>query len=291
MASGFFALLDDIAVIMDDVAVTTKVATQKAGGILGDDLAVTAEKASGFKSSREIPVLWAICKGSFINKLIILPLAFLLSAFLPWSIVPILVLGGIYLAFEGAEKVYHYFFDSGHAKAAEAKMNRSEEEQAAHEKQKIKSAIIVDFILSVEIVIVALSAVIDEDISVQIASVSLAAVIATLGVYGLVAIIVRMDDFGIKLIESAKGKDNLVSKFGLLLVNALPWVIKSLSVIGTLAMLLVAGGIFVHNIHQIHDALHAVPSIIAEFLVGSVVGAVALIIVKVVESTVKRKAV
>ncbi|OHX64296.1 DUF808 domain-containing protein [Flammeovirga pacifica] len=291
MASGFFALLDDIAVIMDDVAVTTKIATQKAGGILGDDLAVTAEKASGFQASREIPVLWAICKGSFINKLIILPLAFLLSAFVPWSIIPILVIGGIYLAYEGAEKVYHYFFDKGHAKAAQAKENRSEEEQLAHEKQKVKSAIIVDFILSVEIVIVALSAVIDQELSIQIASVSLAAIIATLGVYGLVALIVRMDDFGIKLIQSANGKNNFVAKVGLLLVNALPWVIKSLSVIGTLAMLLVAGGIFVHNIHQIHDALHAIPSILAEFLVGSIVGSLALIIVKVVGSTMKRNAV
>ncbi|NLR93490.1 DUF808 domain-containing protein [Flammeovirga agarivorans] len=282
MASGFFALLDDIAVIMDDVAVTTKVATQKAGGILGDDLAVTAEKASGFRASREIPVLWAICKGSFINKLIILPLAFLLSAFVPWSIVPILVIGGIYLAFEGAEKVYHYLFDGGHTKTATAKAEMSEEELKIEEKKKVKSAIVVDFILSVEIVIVALSSVVEEEMTVQILSVSLAALIATIGVYGLVALIVRMDDLGLKLVEASNGK-GILKSIGMLLVNALPWVIKSLAFIGTVAMLLVAGGIFVHNIHQVHDLVHSFPSVLGELAVGIVVGAIALLVVKVIE--------
>ncbi|MBB6463947.1 DUF808 domain-containing protein [Flammeovirga kamogawensis] len=289
MASGFFALLDDIAVIMDDVAVTAKVATQKASGILGDDLAVTAEKASGFKSSREIPVLWEICKGSFINKLIILPMAFLLSAFLPWSITPILLFGGVYLAFEGVEKVYHYAFAGGHAKAAEAKTTMTDEEAKANEKKKIKSAIVVDFILSIEIVIVALSSVMEEDLTVQILSVSLAAIIATIGVYGLVALIVRMDDFGLKLIKSTNGKKGIVQKIGLLLVNALPWVIKSLTVIGTVAMLLVAGGIFVHNVPQIHEFLHAVPTILSELLTGTVVGIIALLIVTLFSSLFKKK--
>lgn len=281
MASGFFALLDDIAAIMDDVAVTTKVATQKAGGLLSDDLAVTAEKASGFKASREIPVLWAICKGSFINKLIVLPLAFLLSAFLPSAIIPILVLGGIFLAWEGAEKVYHYVIDQGHKKVAENKKRMTEEEALVEEKKKIKSAIIVDFILSIEIVIVSLSTVMEETVLVQILSVSLAAILATIGVYGLVALIVRMDDFGLKLIEVADGKDNLLNKIGMLLVKALPIVIKLLTVIGTVAMFLVAGGIFVHNIHQVHDLVHAFPSVLGELLVGLIVGAISLIIYKI----------
>ncbi|WP_196890297.1 DUF808 domain-containing protein [Aureivirga sp. CE67] len=278
MASGFFALLDDIAATLDDVAVMSKVATEKAGGILGDDLAVTAEKASGFQSSREIPVLWKICKGSFINKIIILPIAFLLSAYLPWLIVPILLIGGVYLAYEGAEKVYHYFLSKNHVKAKEEKKAMSPEEWQQYEKKKIKSAILVDFILSIEIVIIALSAVIKEPLLIQILSVSLAAIIATIGVYGVVALIVRMDDFGLKLMKITRDAKTLSYRFGRGLIIALPMVIRSLSVIGTIAMLLVAGGIFTHNVHEIHDFLHSIPSILADLLVGAVVGAIALIV-------------
>lgn len=206
MASGFFALLDDIAVLMDDVAAMSKIATKKTAGILGDDLAVNAEKASGFVSSREIPVLWAITKGSFINKLIILPLAFLLSAFLPIAVTIILILGAIYLAYEGAEKIYEYAFPHEHPKAHLESKEYTEEEILTFEKEKIKSAIFTDFILSVEIVIIALGTVLGEDITTQILVVSFVAIVATIGVYGIVALIVRMDDLGYRLIKASKSE-------------------------------------------------------------------------------------
>ena len=278
MASGFFALLDDIASMMDDVALMTKVASKKTAGILGDDLAVNAEKASGFMAAREIPVLWAITKGSFLNKLIILPIAFLLSAFLPPAITVILVLGGLYLAYEGAEKIYEFFVPHEHAAKAIA-VDMTEAEILALEENKIKSAILTDFILSVEIVIIALGTVVEEDIWVQVMVVSIIAIIATVGVYGIVALIVRMDDFGAKLINLNEKDDSFSDKMGRFLVNALPKVVKSLSVIGTLALLSVAGGIFVHNMHFIHEWLHALPDIVAEFLTGLVVGFICLAVV------------
>lgn len=280
MASGIFALLDDIATLMDDVAVMGKVAGKKTAGILGDDLAVNAEKASGFMSSRELPVLWAITKGSFLNKLIILPLAFLLSAFIPSAITVTLIIGGLYLAYEGAEKVYEFFFP--HPKEAEApKLEKlSEEEVLQREKEKIKSAILTDFILSVEIVIIALGSVGSEALLTQIIVVSLIALAATVGVYGIVALIVRMDDFGARLIDLNEKENSVSDKVGLFLVNALPKVIKSLSVIGTIALLLVSGGIFTHNIHYLHDLFENLPGILVEFLTGLVVGFIVLLIIK-----------
>ncbi|GHA28530.1 membrane protein [Salinimicrobium marinum] len=280
MASGFFALLDDIATLMDDVAVMGKIAGKKTAGILGDDLAVNAEKASGFMSSREIPVLWAITKGSALNKLIILPLAFLLSAFIPSAITIILIIGGLYLAYEGAEKIFEYFFP--HADKSEApKLEKlSEEEVLAIEKDKIKSAVVTDFILSVEIVIIALGSVANEALLNQILVVSLIAMVATVGVYGLVALIVRMDEFGAKLISLNERENSISDAIGRFLVSALPKVIKSLSVIGTLALLLVSGGIFVHNIHFVHDLLVGLPGIIGEFLTGLVVGFLVLLLIK-----------
>src|SRR3970040_2569530 len=182
MASGVFALLDDISAIMDDVAVMSKFAAKKTAGILGDDLAVNAEKASGFISSRELPVLWAITKGSFLNKVIILPIAFLLSAFLPVAVIIILILGGLYLAYEGAAKIYEYFFPHEHAKHEISLEPMTEEQILAFEKEKIKSAIVTDFILSVEIVIIALGTVIGKPIVSQILVVSIIALIATVGV-------------------------------------------------------------------------------------------------------------
>lgn len=279
MASGFFALLDDIAAIMDDVAVMSKIAAKKTAGILGDDLAVNAEKASGFISSRELPVLWAIAKGSFINKVIILPIAFLLSAFSPLAIIVILVLGGLYLAYEGAEKIYEYFFPHGHSKPEISIQPLTEEEILTFEKEKIKSAIVTDFILSVEIVIIALGTVIEKPLSSQIAVVSLIAILATVGVYGIVALIVRMDEVGLKLM-GLSNKERSASKFiGNILVQALPKVIKSLSVIGTIALILVAGGIFVHNIDFLHHLAPRFPSIVKEFVIGLSFGLVALGIV------------
>lgn len=276
MASGFFVLLDDIAAIMDDVAVMSKVAAKKTAGILGDDLAVNAEKASGFISSRELPVLWAIAKGSLLNKIIILPIAFLLSHYLPIAVIVILVLGGIYLAYEGAEKIYEYFFPHEHKHEDITAQPMTEEEILSLEKEKIKSAIVTDFILSVEIVIIALGTVIEKPISSQIVVVSIIALVATIGVYGIVGLIVRMDEAGLKLISMSKNENSMGTKIGTVLVKALPIVIKSLSVIGTIALLLVAGGIFMHQIPFLHGILPQIPSIITEFVVALIIGLITL---------------
>lgn len=291
MASGFFAILDDIAVLMDDVALMTKVSTKKTAGILGDDLAVNAEKASGFVSSREIPVLWAITKGSFLNKLIILPLAFLLSAFLPWAVIVVLVLGGLYLAYEGAEKIYEFFVPHPKAVTEDVKADLTEEEHLDYEKTKIKAAIVTDFILSVEIVIIALGTVVGKPLTTQIIVVSIVALIATVGVYGIVALIVRMDDLGLKLISKSNGKSGFLFTIGTFLVNALPVIIKSLSVIGTIALLLVAGGIFAHNIDFLHHFLEQIPSIFRDFILGLLVGVVCLLFVKLFKLVVYGKSI
>jgi predicted DNA repair protein MutK len=268
MASGFFALLDDIAVLMDDVASMSKIAAKKTAAILGDDLAVNAEKASGFVSSRELPVLWAITKGSALNKVIILPIAFLLSYFVPWLITVILILGGLYLAYEGAEKIYEYFFPNAPTKKVEAFKELPEAEILALEKGKIKSAIVTDFILSVEIIIIAMGTVVDEDFWMQVTVVSVVAFIATVGVYGIVALIVRMDEAGYKLIQGSDGRNKILHQLGTLLVKALPRVIQSLAVVGTLALLLVSGGIFSHQFPALRHAVDFIPSFIVEFLLG-----------------------
>lgn len=280
MASGFFALLDDVAALMDDVAVMGKLAGKKTAGILGDDLAVNAEKASGFMSSREIPVLWAITKGSFLNKIIILPLAFLLSWLIPPAVTVILIIGGIYLAYEGAEKIYEYIFPHAHKTPTPVLREISKEEALSLEKEKIKSAVVTDFILSVEIVIIALGTVAEESLLIQIIVVSLIALVATVGVYGIVALIIRMDEFGAGLIGLNEKENSISDMIGGFLVNALPMVIKSLSVIGTIALLLVSGGIFVHNLHYLHDITKNIPGIIAEFLAGLIVGIIAVFFVK-----------
>lgn len=274
MASGFFAILDDIASLMDDVAATSKVATSKTAGILGDDLAVNAEKATGFLSSRELPVLWSITKGSLLNKVIIIPIILALNVFFPIAIKIVLIVGGFYLAYEGVEKVIEYLFHHGDAHATEEKTDNAADE----EKSKIKSAITTDFILSLEIVIIALSTVLDKSLTLQIVTVCITALIATIGVYGIVALIVRMDDAGYKLIKRSHDKGFLL-QLGNLLVKALPVVIKSLGVIGTIALLLVSGGIFVHNIEQLHHLLPQIPDILKEFMFGIVGGLIALVII------------
>ncbi|HMI02989.1 MAG TPA: DUF808 domain-containing protein [Pedobacter sp.] len=278
MASGFFAILDDITALMDDVAVTAKIATKKTAGILGDDLAVNAEKATGFLSSRELPVLWSITKGSLINKIIIVPIALLLNAFFPVAIKVALILGGLYLAYEGVEKIIEYFFHrpkTGHEVVAEIKQDGADAEKA-----KVKSAITTDFILSVEIVIIALGTVLEESLTLQILTVSVVAILATVGVYGIVAIIVRMDDTGYKLIKSS-GDKGVFAGIGHLLVKSLPVIIRILSVVGTIALILVSGGIFAHNIEFLHHLLPNIPSIIKEFAIGLVAGLVALGILKI----------
>ncbi len=280
MASGFFAILDDIAALMDDVAINAKLATKKTAGILGDDLAVNAEKSTGFVSSREIPVLWAITKGSFINKLIIVPVTLLLNIFLPAAIIVILILGGFYLAFEGVEKIAEYFFHKKQvAKQAAVGVIKQDAEL---EKVKIKSAVTTDFILSVEIVIIALSTVLDKNLIVQILTLSVVSIIATVGVYGIVALVVRMDDFGFNLIEKSN-KKGFLNALGLLLVKALPIVIKTFSVVGTIALLLVSGGIFSHNIEYLHHILSEWPTIIKEFIFGVLGGIFALVLTAIVK--------
>lgn len=280
MAMGFFAVFDDIASLLDDAAAMSKVAAKKTAGILGDDLAVNAQKASGFAASRELPVLWAITKGSFINKAIILPLAFLLSAFAPWAIVPILMFGGLYLAYEGAEKVYEYLFPEQHIEAREVQKALSEEEILKIEAQKVKAAIRTDFILSIEIIIMALGTVIGQALVTQIIAVSVVAVLATIGVYGIVALLVRMDDLGLKFISIAKDERTVLYALGDLLVISLPKVIRTLTFVGTLAMLLVAGGIYSHNIHQLHELLHVLPALIMDLLIGFILGSVAVLVHK-----------
>lgn len=276
MTGGLFAVLDDIAVLLDDAAVMSKVAAKKTAGILGDDLAVNAEKATGFRASRELPVLWKITKGSFINKLIILPLAFLLSAYLPWLVVPILLLGGTYLSFEGVEKIYHILIHRSHQDKPAAERVEDKAELLKIEKVKIKSAIHTDFILSIEIVILALSTVMGQSLVLQVMVVSMIAVLATIGVYGFVALIVRMDDVGFFLIDKAEQMtgwmSSLVSGTGAFLVALLPKVIRALTIIGTIAMLLVGGGMFTHNIHALHNVLEPFHSDIVSQLAGLVVG-------------------
>jgi uncharacterized protein len=275
MASGIFALLDDIAALMDDVVVMSKIATKKTAGILGDDLAVNAEKASGFVSSREIPVLWAITKGSFLNKLIILPFAFLLSYFVPWLITVVLILGAVYLAYEAAEKIYEYMVPHPQVVTTTDAIILSPEEVLVQEKNKIKAAIVTDFILSVEIVIIALGTVLEKPILTQIIVVSIIAILATIGVYGIVAAIVRMDDVGFVL---TKRKSKTSQSIGKLLIQTLPLVIKGLAFVGTIALILVAGGIFVHNIEPVHHMLEGLPAIVGEFIAG-VVGAILIFLV------------
>lgn len=276
MASGFFSILDDIAALMDDVAVNAKLATKKTAGILGDDLAVNAEKSTGFVSSREIPVLWAITKGSFINKVIIVPIALLLNIFLPAVIKIALILGGFYLAYEGMEKIVEYFF---HKKEAVHHEKPSENtDDRLEEKAKIKSAITTDFILSVEIVIIALSTVLDESITKQIITVSIVSFLATVGVYGIVGLIVRMDDFGFLLIKKS-GEKGLLNSVGLLLVKTLPLVIQFLAIVGTIALILVSGGIFSHNIEYLHHILPTWPDMLKEAIFGVLGGLLTILIV------------
>lgn len=281
MASGIFAVLDDIAALMDDVAVASKLATKKTAGILGDDLAVNAEKATGFLSSRELPVLWAITKGSFLNKLIIIPIAILLNIFFPIAIKFILVMGGLYLAYEGAEKIIEFLFHRKKKEIQEepAKVNV---EDAAAEQKKIKSAITTDFILSIEIVIIALGTVLNQPLTIQIITVSVVAVLATVGVYGLVALIVRMDDAGFRLIKGFRNK-GVFAAIGRLLVISLPAIIKFFSVVGTIALLMVSGGIFVHNIDFFHHLLPSWNSTLKEMVIAFGIGLLVVAVLAVVK--------
>lgn len=282
MASGIFGVLDDVAALMDDIAV----ATRNTAGILGDDLAVNAEKATGFLAQRELPVLWAIAKGSFINKLIIVPVALLLTALSPIAVTVVLIIGATYLAYEAAEKIIEFLFRR--SKSGHKVIEETQESNHDVEKTKIKAAITTDFILSVEISIIALGTVAEKSFLVQVITISTVSIIATVGVYGLVAVIVRMDDAGFKLIKLAKDR-GLKSRLGQLLVKALPVIIKSLGVIGTIALLLVSGGIFEHNIPFLHNIFPGLPTILKEFVIGLVVGLIVLPLGKAVKKKFSKK--
>ena len=255
MATGsLLALLDDIATILDDVSVMTKVAAQKTAGVLGDDLALNAQQVSGVHAERELPVVWAVAKGSFINKLILVPSALAISYFSPWAITPLLMVGGAYLCFEGVEKLAHKFLHSAHEDQAhenELKQAVADEtvDLVALEKDKIKGAIRTDFILSAEIIVIALGTVATATFSKQAAVVTLIAAVMTVGVYGLVAGIVKLDDLGLHLMLK-KGTSfyrQLQRKIGERILAFAPYLMRTLSIVGTAAMFLVGGGILVHG--------------------------------------------
>lgn len=256
--ASLLTLLDDIATILDDVAVMSKVAAKKTAGVLGDDLALNAQQVSGVTAEREIPVVWAVAKGSFRNKLILVPAALIISAFAPWLIMPALLLGGLFLCFEGAEKVLEKLFHAQTKKEPEQVLEEISKLSAEeYERRKIKGAIRTDFILSAEIIVIALGTVQGQQTMTQIVVVSLIATVMTAGVYGLVAGIVKLDDLGFYLQRKSQGR-GLLSKFGDILVAFAPKLMKALTIVGTAAMFLVGGGIVVHNVPIIHHWIEPV---------------------------------
>ncbi|GMQ46130.1 DUF808 domain-containing protein [Vibrio sp. 10N] len=247
--ASLLTLIDDIAVLMDDVAVMSKVAVKKTAGVLGDDLAVNAEQVSGVSTERELPVVWAVAKGSLLNKVILVPAALLISLVAPWLITPLLTLGGAFLCYEGFEKVHHWWSHPGETSTATSNhpaLTMSEEELADYEKQKVKGAVRTDFILSAEIVVIALGTMMTQSLTMQAIGLSVVAVLVTAGVYGLVAVIVKLDDAGLWLINNNPNKSSIKQKLGIGLLQFAPWLMKALGIVGTIAMFLVGGGIIAH---------------------------------------------
>lgn len=303
MASSLFVLLDDIASILDDVAAMTKVASQKTAGVLGDDLALNANQVAGVDPSRELPVVFAVGKGSAINKAILVPFALLLNFFLPVLVIPLLMFGGAFLCFEGVEKLLHKWLhgkkesDEEHNKLAEA-IADPKVDLVAVEKEKIRGAIRTDFILSAEIIVISLGIVKDSTFPVQVATLIMISIIMTFGVYGLVAMIVKLDDGGLYLTKTKGDSSTAKSRrqLGRLILAAAPLLMRLLSILGTIAMFLVGGGIVSHNVEYIHhhveELVHhfhdmgmmgkvlevIVPSFI-DFGVGIVVGMIAVAVV------------
>jgi uncharacterized protein len=293
MASSLLVLLDDIATLLDDVALLTKVAATKTAGVLGDDLALNAQQVAGVKADRELPVVWAVAKGSFINKAILVPSALLLSAVAPWSITPLLMAGGLFLCFEGFEKVAHKLLHSPFEDAAEHAqlllvLSDESVDVLALEKEKIKGAVRTDFILSTEIIVITLGTVAGSTFVTQLSVLSGVAVLMTVGVYGLVAGIVKIDDLGLHLTQrqsgAALGAQHMVGR-GLL--RTAPLLMKSLTVLGTLAMFLVGGGILAHGWHivgawmegisQLAGNLAPVALVVLNTVFGVLAGGVALV--------------
>ena len=287
MAAGsLLALLDDIATILDDVSVMTKVAAKKTAGVLGDDLALNAQQVSGVNAERELPVVWAVAKGSFINKLILVPSALAISYFIPWLITPLLMIGGAYLCFEGFEKIAHKFLhkqeNESHSKALAQAVADPKIDMVALEKDKIKGAIRTDFILSAEIIVIALGTVANEVFSKQVTVVSLIAVVMTVGVYGLVAGIVKLDNLGLHLMLK-KGKSfyrQLQRKIGERILAFAPYLMRTLSVVGTAAMFMVGGSIIGHGVTVLHHFSENIAEVMRDLpAIGGVMAVIAPVIV------------
>ncbi|MPZ42267.1 MAG: DUF808 family protein [Betaproteobacteria bacterium] len=308
MATSLLALLDDISTILDDVAVLTKLATKKTAGVLGDDLALNAQQVAGVKPNRELPVVWSVMKGSFVNKAILVPAALAVSAFAPWAVTPLLMVGGAFLCYEGCEKLAHRFLHD----EAEDRVHHAELAQALSdpvvdvvqvEKNKIKGAVRTDFILSAEIIAITLGTVAARPLLTQVLVLSGIALLMTVGVYGLVAGIVKLDDAGLHL-SQVVGETAWVRarrRLGVAILIAAPWLMKGLSIAGTAAMFLVGGGILVHGVpflhHAVESLVHAVAGmpalgaaleIVAEMLGNAVIGIVAGAALLAVVSTVQR---
>jgi len=302
MASSLLALLDDIATLLDDVSILTKVAAKKTAGVLGDDLALNAQQVTGVLAERELPVVWAVAKGSLVNKAILVPLALVISALAPWAVVPLLMVGGAFLCFEGFEKLAHRLLHSRHEdeehheELTEALVD-PQIDMVALEKDKIKGAIRTDFILSAEIIIITLGTVAQSDLVTRVAVLVGIALLMTIGVYGLVGGIVKLDDFGLYLTRRA---DAVSRALGAGILRAAPWLMKFLSVAGTAAMFLVGGGILVHGVAPLHHAIEALghaagaldwlATALLDGLVGIVAGALVLLVVSLVQRLLPRKA-
>lgn len=292
--TSLLALIDDIASILDDVSLMTKVAAKKTSGVLGDDLALNAQQVTGVKAERELPVVWAVAKGSFKNKLILVPAALAISAFAPWAVTPLLMLGGAFLCYEGVEKLAHKFLhskeeDQAHREELTKALTDPAVDLVALEKEKIKGAIRTDFILSAEIIVITLGTVAAATFGLRVAVLATIALLMTVGVYGLVAGIVKIDDLGLHLSQKSGAIQRAIGRG--LLVSA-PYMMKSLSIIGTAAMFMVGGGILVHGLpflhHLIEDLAHVVAAlpgiggvlgVIASTLLEAIAGIVAGIIV------------
>lgn len=292
--SSLLTLLDDIATLLDDISMMGKLAAKKTVGVLGDDLSLNAQQVTGVKANRELPVVWGVAKGSFVNKVILVPLALLISAFIPWAITPLLMLGGAFLCYEGVEKVLHSLQARKHKEDPQARQQRLEalaqQDPLAFERDKVKGAIRTDFILSAEIVAITLGIVADAPLLNQILILSGIAILVTVGVYGLVGIIVKLDDMGYWLVKKSSA---LARRVGNGLLTVAPRLMKLLSIVGTLAMFLVGGGIIVHGIAPLHHAVEhwagEQSALIASLLptgvnlvLGFIVGAVVLAGVKVI---------
>ena len=292
-AASLLALLDDIATVLDDVAILTKVAAKKTAGVLGDDLALNAQQVAGVRAERELPVVWAVAKGSAMNKAILVPSALAISALAPWAVTPLLMLGGAYLCFEGFEKIAHKFLhrkEDDQAKHAELVQALSDPavDLVAFEKDKIRGAVRTDFILSAEIIVITLGTVAEATFLTQVAVLAGVAALMTVGVYGLVAGIVKLDDAGLCL---GRQSSAIAQGLGAAIVKAAPWLMKFLSVAGTAAMFLVGGGIIVHGIPALAGVLHGwagALSFLSDAVAGVLVGAAVFAVIAAINKARQR---